>query len=148
MISYSKWNDIWCKFNMKTILLFISFFAIVNYSSAQEIDDTSLIQIVKYPDIDAEFPGGMALMIKYIIENLVVPDGYEATDFTGKIYISFTVNVDGKISNAKVERGIDEKLNQNVIELIQGMPNWKPAKLNGEPVPSKVWLPVQINVQM
>lgn len=130
---------------MKTTLVIILLIALSRPIVAQETRDTSSAQIVLFPDLDAEFPGGTAALLKYITENIVYPDGYGQIDVVGKIFIAFVVNTDGSVSDVKVERGIEAKLDEMGKNLILGMPRWKPAETDGKPVRSYVRLPINIH---
>ncbi len=53
----------------------------------------------------------------------------------------------GNVTNPNVVRGISTSFDQKAIELIKNMPRWKPAYKYGNPVRSKVYLPIHINFQ-
>ncbi|MFT6983370.1 MAG: protein TonB [Crocinitomicaceae bacterium] len=83
--------------------------------------------------------------MKYISQNITYPE--KSLDITGRIFVSFFVNVDGSVSDVTVERGLDKVLDEMAIKLIQGMPRWKPAEINGISVKSRVRLPIVIRLE-
>jgi len=60
--------------------------------------------------------------------------------------VSFVVNTDGSISDAKVIRGVDPHLDKEALRVISKMPKWKPAKQNGKPVRCVFNLPLRFKL--
>ena len=58
---------------MKKRILIIILFAFSSISFAQENKDVTL-QIVAFPDVEAEFPGGNVALMKYISQNIIYPE--------------------------------------------------------------------------
>lgn len=96
---------------------------------------------------DAEFPGGYEKMQVYIVENL---NRNKIIDSSGSLYgsyrviVKFDVEKDGTISNAVIEKSTSNCLpcEKAALRLVQNMPNWTPAKMNGLPIVSPVRLPL------
>jgi protein TonB len=130
---------------MKTTFLFITLLTLSKSVFAQENRDISTINAFPFPDVEAEFPGGAVALMKYISQNITYPE--KSLDITGRIFVSFFVNVDGSVSDVTVERGLDKVLDEMAIKLIQGMPRWKPAEINGISVKSRVRLPIVIRLE-
>jgi protein TonB len=120
------------------ILLFIAFF---NFFSANAQQDTTIYSTV---DKEAEFPGGTAAMMKWMQENIVYPNEIIGGEIINRIYITFMVETDGKISQPTVISNC-ENCSKIVENLIQSSPLWIPAQLNGRPVRSKYILPLHID---
>ena len=82
------------------------------------------------PEIEAEFPGGFNQITPYLIKS--VSSKTSNTNFLKKIntaIVKFTVNESGKITDAKITRSSsDPELDKVLIEVINNMPKWKPAK--------------------
>ena len=129
---------------MKIILLVITFSSIISSLSAQETKDSATVQIVEFPDVEAEYPGGMPALMKYLIENITYPADYGDVGFCGKIYISLIINVDGSVSDVKVQRGVDPKLDKMAKQIILRMPKWNPAETDGKAVRSRIRIPINI----
>jgi len=94
-----------------------------------------------------DFPGGQAGVLKYISENMVYPKEAAENGISGRVMISFYVEVDGSVSEVTVIRGIDPLLDKEAIRLIKSMPKWTPAKQNGKPVRVKYTVPVIFRLQ-
>lgn len=130
---------------MKTTLLFTIILATLGFSYAQETQDTSVILLETHPDVEAQFPGGSNAYRKYISKNMIYPDDYIEIDNAWKIFASFFINTDGTISEVKIERGIDDKLDEMVKSLIYGMPKWVPAEMEGKVIKSRVTVAITVN---
>jgi TonB family protein len=97
-----------------------------------------------WPDVPAEFPGGIAEMRKFISSNIIYPRG--VCDVRGRVYVSFEVEKDGCITHAKIMRGIAEDLDQEALRLVRSMPQWIPAENNGKIVAAHVRLPISFEL--
>jgi len=97
--------------------------------------------VVKFPDVDARFPGGPAAMQKWIGENLEYPASSIRMIEQGKVYITFVVEVDGSITNIKVVREIADALDKEAKRVTRQMPNWEPGEVKGKRVRTQCRIP-------
>ena len=93
-------------------------------------------------DENAEFPGGKIKFDEYIEKNMKLTSEMKVS---GKCYLRFVVGVDGSISNVVILRGHSNcpDCNKEAKRLVQNMPNWIPAKLNGQQVKSYYVVPIK-----
>lgn len=105
-------------------------------------EDSKASAIVDFPDVEAQFPGGMAKLQEFINDNIRYPQ--EALDIgtQGKVYASFVVEADGSITNVKIERGVSANLDREAKRLIRTMPKWKPGEAEGKAVRTRCLMPV------
>jgi len=97
---------------------------------------------------NAEFPGGNDSLIKFIAKNFNYPAKTENESISStKIYVQFTVEKDGKISNAKVIKGINKTYDTEALRVVNAMPKWIPAKQNNQAVDSVYTLPIQLEIK-
>lgn len=94
-----------------------------------------------------QFKGGDAAYKKYLAQNVKYPQEAMKKRIQGSVRIGFTVNPDGSIVNAKVERKVNPLLDNEALRVVKAMPKWNPGKLNGEPVPVKMYVPVNFRLQ-
>lgn len=94
-----------------------------------------------------QFRGGDAALKKYLAQNVKYPQEALKKRIQGSVRIGFTVNPDGSIVNAKVERKVNPLLDNEALRVVKAMPKWTPGKLNGEPVPVKMYIPVGFRLQ-
>ena len=76
---------------------------------------------------------------KWVQENIRYPEG---TTNAGRVTVSFTISETGKVTDAKVLRGIDSKLDDEALRVINTSPDWTPGTENGKPVPVRMVIPV------
>lgn len=89
-----------------------------------------------------EFPGGTPAMMEYITENLIYPVKEMETAVQGRVILRFVVTKVGEIKNIRIIRGISEDMDKEAIRLVEGMPQWKPGKQNGEFVDVYYTIPI------
>ena len=77
------------------------------------------------PDYRAHFPNDSY----YSTNNLMkwLDANKRDVPYYGQVVVSFVVECDGTITNAKIERGYSDELNQEAIRLVNNMPKWEPA---------------------
>lgn len=101
----------------------------VNYMEVYEYD---------YVTEKPTFPGGDSQLMRFINENREYPKAAYKRGIQGRVTCSFVVNVNGSVSHISVLRGVEPTLNKEAIRVLEKMPEWKPGKLNGQVVPTRV----------
>src|SRR5687767_6631275 len=86
-----------------------------------------------------EFPGGGDSFLKYL-EKMGKALVSSLPQGTKKAYITveFIVDADGTPTNFKMVKGVNEEFDDEVITVLEQMPAWQPATLNGKPVAKKI----------
>jgi TonB family protein len=79
----------------------------------------------------AEFPGGFDAFSKYLVKT-----AKKVSAKNGKVMVSFIVETDGVISNAKIETSVDAASDQEALRVIRLSPRWIPAMENGRKIRS------------
>lgn len=97
------------------------------------------------PDTQPLFPGGLGAVMKFMSENVAFPQELHGTDIKGKVIVKFTVEADGTVTNAKVEKSLNPLIDSEVLKALQKMPRWSPATLKGQPVAADCFLPVKVD---
>jgi len=64
----------------------------------------------------------------------------------GKVWVSFIIEADGKLSNFKIERGVGYGLDEEALRVLKLAPAWKPGIQNGHAV--RVQYNIPINFQL
>ena len=85
-----------------------------------------------------QFPGGEKALQEYLKANLQYPD----EDVLGRVIVSFMIERDGSISDAKVVKSLSEGADKEALRLVNKMPKWEPGKQLGEPVRTRYTIPV------
>ena len=96
---------------------------------------------IENPSINASFPGGLAALKNFMLHNLHQPDDIEEGQ---KIVIlaKFVIDKDGNISDVKIIQNGRADLDEEVIRVINKMPQWKPGLQNGLAVPVYFKMPI------
>lgn len=110
---------------------------------------SSAISSTKVEDVyvQAEPVQGYAALYAYFNDRLVYPPSAVKDSVQGVETISFVVNAEGKAEKVEVKQSLGEAFDKEARRLVAGMPAWKPATLNGRPVPSSIALPITFQVQ-
>ena len=93
------------------------------------------------------FPGGTKALLAYLEENVKYPDDCEEVCVQGRVVITFVVEKDGSISDAKVVKSVYPSLDEEALRVVSGMPKWCPGKLNGQSVRIKYTIPVNFRLK-
>ncbi len=84
--------------------------------------------------------GGMPEFQKWVHDHIKYPEGVTSE---GRVEVSFTVSKDGGVTDVKILRGADTKLNEEAIRVIESSGNgWVPAIKDGKKIPITMMIPV------
>ncbi|HEY9177356.1 MAG TPA: energy transducer TonB [Flavipsychrobacter sp.] len=83
----------------------------------------------------------------YLNKTLKYPRQAVLTGVEGRVIVQFIVNEDGRISHAKVVRGIGGGCDEEALRVVSAMPAWKPGMQNGKAVKVNFKLPVNFKLQ-
>lgn len=108
------------------------------------VSDEMIYTAVEQP---AEFPGGLSALTKWFGENLNYPEDARKNNISGKVVVEFVVNSDGSVSRPEIVKGVHPSLDREAMRIVSIMPDWIPARNNGERVATYYILPVMFNVQ-
>lgn len=111
------------------LLLLIS----VNYGFAQS-GNSNNDQIFTVVEKQPEFPGGMRAFQDYLTSNIRYPAAASTANIKGKVFVSFIVRSDGRITDVGVLKGLVYDCDEEAVRVISAMPNWTPGSQSGRPV--------------
>ena len=122
-----------------------------NKSSApvRENDEHKAAQKKSTEDIyiQAEPADGYSALYAYFNSNLVYPSEALKDSIQGVETVSFVINTDGKPEKITIRQSLGEPFEKEARRLIENMPLWKPATLNGKAVPSQMSVPLTFQIQ-
>jgi TonB family protein len=81
-----------------------------------------------------EFPGGTQALYKYLADNISYPTKASQANQSGKVFISFSINEEGKVRRPQIVKSMGWGIDEEVLRVILNMPPWKPAMQNGNAV--------------
>jgi hypothetical protein len=93
-----------------------------------------------------EFPGGGDNFLKYLdkMGKALVPSLPEGVK-KANVMVEFVVDSDGTPVNFKVLKGVNDEFDDELITVLEQMPQWQPAILNEKPVAKKMKQSFQIH---
>lgn len=94
-----------------------------------------------------QFPGGSSKLFEFLARNVRYPAEAEKAGIQGRVIVSFVVEKDGSVSNAKTVKAIHPALDAEALRVINGMPKWTPGKQKGEATRVKYIVPVTFRLQ-
>ncbi|WP_118975506.1 energy transducer TonB [Taibaiella koreensis] len=95
------------------------------------------------PETLPAFPGGTAALLRFITQNLYIPDALEA--FAGRIIIRFDIDEQGRPDAIRIIRSPDPAIDSAAIAMVKKMPRWEPALRDGKPTRYTYHLPLVIH---
>jgi protein TonB len=105
----------------------------------QEAEEAPIFTVVESMP---NFPGGEAARILYLNENIKYPQMARESGIQGRVFVTFVVERDGRVTDVKVLRGIGGGCDEEAIRVIQNMPKWEPGKQRGKPVRVQFNMPI------
>ena len=93
-----------------------------------------------------QFPGGEAVLINFLNSNIVYPSQAAQDKVEGKVVVQFTVKKTGKIDDVKVLRSVRKDLDDEAVRVVKMMPDFIPAKQNGEVADMPYTIPVSFKL--
>jgi len=92
------------------------------------------------------FPGGERALMEFLKENVKYPPMAAKRKTQGRVVMTFVVDKTGKVSEIKVAKSVDIYLDTEAIRVCKLLPDFIPAKQNGEPV--SVWFTLPITFKL
>lgn len=83
-------------------------------------------------DIKANYNGGITAQTNFVDKNFNAPIE-EGKKIIGKVYLSFKIEKDGTITDAKVLRDYGYGSGKEALRVLAKMPKWVPAQYKGKP---------------
>lgn len=107
------------------------------------VDEDRVYDVV---DQMPQFPGGYEKLKEFIEKNKQYPKSLQDRGIQGRVVVTFVVEKTGKISHAKVARGVVPALDRKALRVVRKMPRWIPGKMGGKNVDVKYTIPVDFRL--
>jgi periplasmic protein TonB len=130
---------------LKPLSLFAALIMVFAFSlnvNAQEKKTENSDVVFTVVENEAEFPGGVEAMNRFMAENIKYPTLAKQKNIEGKVIISFIVEKNGTLSDIRTIKDIGEGCGDEGVRIVKLMPKWKPAKQKGQPVRQQFLLPI------
>lgn len=99
-------------------------------------------------DIAPQFPGGSEAMMRYFADSVRYPEPERSQHKQGHVLAAFMVDRKGRVTEVRIVNGVPgaPDLAAEARRLLEAMPRWKPATLNGRRVAAEVQLSVPFRI--
>ena len=109
-------------------------------------------EVVQYFDCDQrpQFfgnPDPRHFLREWVYQYLKYPKSALLDGIQGTVLVQFIIEKDGKVTNVKVVKGIDEELDAEALKVVEASPKWKAGKVSGSKVRSVITLPVEFRLE-
>ncbi|SMC72031.1 TonB family protein [Pedobacter nyackensis] len=108
-------------------------------------DETKVYDFVSI-DKQPGFEGGMQNFYSYLQKSVKYPIEAQKNNVQGKVFLSFVVEVDGDLSNIKVERSLGSGTDEEAVRVLAESPKWVPGMQNGKAVRVKYNIPITFSL--
>ena len=114
-----------------------------NSSAGAEGGDNRVFEVVEK---QASFPGGNEACYAWLAKQIRYPAVAQEQGIQGRVFVQFVVNTDGSITEVKAVRSPDPSLSEEAERVVKSMPRWNPATQKGQPVRSRLNLPIMFRL--
>ena len=115
---------------------------IVEITESPETNNEVTETIYTWAEEMPKFPGGDSELMKFFSQNLSYPEIAKRAGVEGKVILSFIVDKNGNIVDVKVAKSIGAGCDEEAMRVLKIMPSWIPGKQNGNPVLTRINIPV------
>ena len=92
--------------------------------------------------------GGNREVIDYIQQRIAWPqENGKIVAAEGRLFVTFTVNIDGQVHDAEVIKTFNHRFNESVLLVVRNLPPFMPGLQNGHPVPVSMTLPITFKLK-
>ncbi|NTE04753.1 TonB family protein [Agrobacterium tumefaciens] len=120
---------------------------IIGHSAPQK-DNLLNEKVFDFVSIDQqpEFPGGIVKFYEYLGKSIKYPALAIKNNLQGKVFLSFIVEKDGKLSDVNITRGLGSGTDEEAVRVVSGSPRWNPGIADGKTVRVKYNLNVNFKL--
>ena len=138
-------NGLWWR--LLTTMSVLAILFMVNTTATAQDKKTSDDKVYEKVEVMPEFPGGDQAMMDFVATNVKYPKEAMDKEISGRVLVSFIVEKDGSITDAKVVKGIGGGCDEEAVRVVNAMPKWKPGMQKGKPVRVSFMMPFTFKLQ-
>lgn len=132
--------------------------ALVNGNTPQFRDDSAKKRPLLTPDIVSFYDCDVrptffrssdptAFLKRWVYVYLRYPQSAVDEGVQGRVLVDFVIDEKGKVTDVRVARGADPRLDAEAVRVIAASPDWKPGILNGKKVKTALSLYVEFRLE-
>ena len=84
---------------------------------------------------------------KWVYQYLKYPEEAVRNGVQGRVTVEFIVDKDGKVTDARVVKGVSDALDAEALKVVSASPKWKPGRVNGNKVRTVVSIPIEFKLE-
>lgn len=84
---------------------------------------------------------------KWVYQYLKYPEKALKDGVQGRVTVDFIIDKDGKVTDARVTKGVSPELDEEALKVVNASPKWKPGKVNGNRVRTLVSVPIEFRLE-
>ena len=128
---------------MKNLKLNLLIILSALFCFSMELQAQEQKEVFIYVESMPEPQEGMAGFYKYITQNLKYPSDARKAGIEGKVFLQFVVTEDGKLTDAKILKGLSPELDQEALRVINNYKGlWKPGKMRDKAIKVRMSMPI------
>ncbi len=83
----------------------------------------------------------------WVAQHIKYPEIAAENGISGRVFVRFVVEPDGRVDNVEVVRGVDPALDAEAVRVVKSSPRWSPGKQRGKPVRVAYTIPIVFILQ-
>ena len=95
------------------------------------VEEAETDEIFRVLEVDPEYPGGAAALMRYIQKNKQYPADCKKEGVQGRVIVQLVVNKVGCISDANIIKSVNPQFDAEALRVVKTMFNRIPDKKNG-----------------
>jgi TonB family protein len=104
-------------------------------------------EVVEFADQQPEYPGGHDSMTQFIQAQLKYPPAAMEKNVQGTVYVRCKIHWDGEVTDVTITKDIGYGCGEAARQVVEKMPLWRPARMNGKAVTSMVSIPINFVIK-
>ena len=129
------------------IMALMAVFGLITVSAQKTVVAQKNQKVFDIVEQMPEYPGGQAALFEYLSKNIKYPADAEKKKVEGKVFVTFVVDSDGKITDVSLLKKVFPSLDAEAIRVISAMPNWIPGRQKGQAVRVKYTVPIMFRLK-
>jgi TonB family protein len=93
------------------------------------------------------YPGGTDALLQFLQSNLKYPEDARIKGIEGEVLVSYTINEQGEVTDAKILRGISPEIDKEALRITNSIKGWKPATQDGNSISMVVNMPIEFRIK-
>lgn len=118
----------------------------IRYIPVQEEEQTEDDYVYEVVEEMPQFPGGMPAAMEYIRTHIRYPQTALQDSIQGRVIVQVVILEDGTLTQARVVRSVDPRLDKEALRVVQSMPRWSPGKQRGKALKVRYIFPVMFKL--